>query len=161
MPRVVSLIASATEIVCALGFEDQLVGRSHECDHPPSVRRLPACTAPKFDVEQSSRDIDRSVKELVRDALSGYRVDADRVRELRPDVIVTQARCGVCAVSARDVEGAVADWLPDSARVVSLEPNRLADVWTDILRVAEALGVPGRGAQLIGRLQERMESVAD
>jgi iron complex transport system substrate-binding protein len=161
MPRVVSLIASATEIVCALGFEDSLVGRSHECDYPPSVRRLPVCTEPKFDTEASSREIDRHVKDLVREALSVYRVDAERLRELRPDVIVTQSQCEVCAVSTRDVEAAVEDWLPDSTRVVSLEPNRLQDVWTDILRVAEALGVPGRGAQLIGQLQGRMEAIAD
>ena len=67
MPRIVSLIASATEIVCALGFEDQIVGRSHECDYPDSVRRLPICTEPKFDVEGSSRQIDQRVKALLTD----------------------------------------------------------------------------------------------
>src|SRR3989440_8779764 len=85
MPRIVSLIASATEIVCALGFEDQLVGRSHECDFPASVRRLPVCTAPKFDVHGSSAEIDRRVKAVLQDAASVYRVDADLLRRLRPD----------------------------------------------------------------------------
>src|SRR5712664_3147688 len=99
MPRIVSLIASATEIVCALGFEDQLVGRSHECDYPPAVRRLPVCTAPRFDVHGPSREIDRRVKSVLQDAASVYRVDDELLRRLRPDVIVTQSQCEVCAVS--------------------------------------------------------------
>src|SRR5437588_9206996 len=100
--RVISLIASATETVCALGCEDQLVGRSHECDFPPSVTRLPVCTEPKFDTSGSSLDIDRRVKQTLRDSLSVYRVHADALERLRPDLIVTQAHCDVCAVSLRD-----------------------------------------------------------
>src|SRR5687768_12678183 len=98
MPRIISLIASATEIVCALGFEGQLVGRSHECDFPESIKRLPVCTEPKFAVAGSSADIDRRVREVLQDSLSVYRVHADLLRELRPDVIVTQSQCEVCAV---------------------------------------------------------------
>jgi iron complex transport system substrate-binding protein len=159
--RIVSLIASATEIVCALGFEQHLVGRSHECDFPPSVRRLPACTEPKFDIHGSSGDIDQRVKDTLRDALSVYRVDADKLKQLRPDVIVTQSQCDVCAVSLRDVEQAVCSWLDSQPRLVSLEPNCLADVWADIHRVAEALPVADRGAALIGRLQARTATIAD
>src|SRR4051812_29931935 len=96
MARIVSLIASASEIVCALGCERDLVGRSHECDYPPAVTRLPVCTGPRFDVAGSSRDIDDRVKAILRDATSVYRVDADLLRELRPDVIVTQSHCEVC-----------------------------------------------------------------
>src|SRR5437763_4905320 len=96
-PRIISLIASATEIVCALGFEDQLVGRSHECDYPPSVTRLPVCTAPRFDIHGSSAAIDRSVKQLLQEATSVYRVDAELLKALQPEVIVTQAQCEVCA----------------------------------------------------------------
>src|SRR6516164_4497082 len=132
MPRIVSLIASATEIVCALGFEGQLVGRSHECDYPESVKRLPVCTAPKFDTSGSSRDIDERVKGLVQDGLSVYQVDEALLRELRPDVIVTQSHCEVCAVSQKDVAEAVCGWLGSRPRVVSLAPNALADVWTGI-----------------------------
>jgi iron complex transport system substrate-binding protein len=161
MPRVVSLIASATEIVCALGFEDQLVGRSHECDYPPSVRRLPVCTAPKFDVHGSSLEIDRRVKEVLQQGLSVYSVDADLLRELRPDVIVTQSHCEVCAVSEKDVAEAVCGWLGSRPRVVSLAPNALADVWTGIRAVAEALGVPERGARLVEDLRARVEGVAE
>src|SRR6516164_4399514 len=104
MPRIVSLISSATEIVAALGFESDLVGRSHECDYPPSILGLPVCTAPKFDVHQDSAAIDRSVKQLLQNATSVYRVDADLVQALAPDVIVTQSQCEVCAVSLHDVE---------------------------------------------------------
>src|SRR5262249_59468651 len=108
----------ATEIVCALGFEDQLVGRSHECDFPESVKRLPICTAPRFDVHGSSREIDERVKATLGQAVSVYNVDADLLRQLRPDVIVTQAQCDVCAVSLRDVERAVCDWLGTKPRIV-------------------------------------------
>src|SRR4051812_34016471 len=89
MPRIVSLIASATEIICALGLEQQLVGRSHECDYPPSVRRLPVCTSPKFNVEGTSYQIDQRVRALVQEGLAVYRVDGDLLRQLEPDVIVT------------------------------------------------------------------------
>ena len=160
MPRIVSLIASATEIVSALGFEDQLVGRSHECDYPPSVARLPVCTAPKFDVHGSSADIDRRVKTLLQDATSVYNVDAALLKSLRPDVIVTQSQCAVCAVSRDDVERAICAWVDSRPRVVTLEPNCLADVWTDIRRVAAALDARTRGEQLVQRLQHRMEEIA-
>jgi iron complex transport system substrate-binding protein len=161
MPRIVSLIASATEIVCALGFENHLVGRSHECDFPPSVKRLPICTEPKFNVEGSSYEIDQRVKAIVQEGLSVYRVDGERLRELEPDVIVTQAQCEVCAVSLRDVERAVCSWLQACPRLVSLSPNALADVWDSIEQVAEALAVPERGTELVRRLWERMATVSD
>jgi iron complex transport system substrate-binding protein len=160
MARVVSLISSATEIVCALGCEEWLVGRSHECDFPPSVRRLPVCTEPKFNIEGNSRQIDRDVKALLRDSLSVYRVDSDRLAELEPDVIVTQAQCEVCAVSLRDVERAVCSWLRACPKLVSLVPNALADVWVDIENVAEALNVREAGARLIERLHSRIAAVA-
>ncbi len=160
MPRIVSLIASATEIVCALGFEDQVVGRSHECDYPDSVQRLPVCTAPKFDVHGSSADIDRNVKALLQEATSVYRVDGDLLRALRPEVIVTQTHCEVCAVSQKDVEQALSSWLGYRPRVVALAPNALADVWTGIRQVAEALAVPVKGRELVEALQARMEAIA-
>src|SRR5438132_653090 len=99
--RIVSLIASSTEMVCALGLEADLVGRSHECDFPPQVTRLPVCTAPKFDVEGTSYEIDQRVKAILQEGLSVYRVDAERLAALRPDVILTQTQCEVCAVSLR------------------------------------------------------------
>jgi iron complex transport system substrate-binding protein len=159
MPRIVSLIASATEIVCALGLEDQLVGRSHECDYPPSVSRLPICTGPKFDVHGTSREIDGRVKTVLAEATSVYRVDADLLKRLRPDVVLTQSQCAVCAVSTRDVEDALGDWLGSRPNVLSLVPNRLSDIWEDIRWTAEVLGVERMGSELISRLQERMRAV--
>jgi iron complex transport system substrate-binding protein len=160
MPRIVSLIASATEIVCALGFEEQLVGRSHECDYPESVKRLPICTSPKLDPDGTSYEIDQRVKAIVQEGLSVYRVDGQKLRDLEPDVIVTQSQCEVCAVSLRDVERAVCAWLQSCPRLVSLNPNALADVWTDIEHVAEALDASDRGRDVVGRLQARMAAVA-
>jgi iron complex transport system substrate-binding protein len=160
VPRIVSLLASSTEIVAALGFEQDLVGRSHECDHPPSVRALPVCTEPKFPVEGTSREIDARVRTLVAEALSVYRVKTDVLGSLRPDLIVTQSQCEVCAVSLKDVEEAVCALTASRPRIVSLEPNALADVWRDIGRVGAALGVPERGDDLVRRLQERMDAIA-
>lgn len=160
MHRIVSLLPSATEIVCALGFEPQLIGRSHECDYPAEVVRLPALTEPKFNPDRSSAEVDREVRRIVGDALSVYRVDAQKLRELAPDVIVTQSQCDVCAVSERDVESAVENWLGARPRIVSLAPYGLADIFTDIERVARALGEPARGAELVGRLMARMDAVA-
>jgi iron complex transport system substrate-binding protein len=161
MQRIVSLIASATEIICALGFEDQLVGRSHECDYPASIKRLPICTQPKFDIHGSSYQIDQRVKAILQEGLSVYRVHADQLKQLRPDVIITQTQCEVCAVSLRDVQQAVCAWLDGHARIVALAPNALADVWADMHRVAEALGASDRGDELIGRLQQRMSRIAE
>src|SRR5205823_3613228 len=159
MPRIVSLIASATEIVCALGFEDQLVGRSHECDYPESVKRLPVCTEPKFLTDGTSYGIDQRVKAILQESLSVYRVHGELLQELEPDVIVTQSHCEVCAVSLRDVERVVCSWLRACPKLVSLAPNRLADVWTDIALVADALDVRQRGEDLIRTLQSRMEVI--
>lgn len=159
MTRIISLIASATEIVAALDFENDLVGRSHECDYPPGVKRLPVCTEPKFPVEGSSYAIDQRVKAILQEGLSVYRVDADQLRKLRPDVIVTQSQCEVCAVSLSDVEIALAEWTGVKPRVVSLEPNCLADVWRDIRTVAAALDADDRGEELVRRLQRRMADI--
>lgn len=157
--RIVTLLPSATEIVCALGFEDRLVGRSHECDYPPSVTRLPALTAPTFDVEGTSAEIDARVRDLVGRALSVYRVDAATLAELRPDVIVTQSQCDVCAVSMSDVEAAVSRWIGARPTIVSLAPRRLEDVWKDIETVATALGAPERGVELADRLKRRCAEI--
>src|SRR5260370_13394822 len=160
MPRIVPLLPSATEIVCALGFEAQLVGRSHECDFPPSVMRLPALTEPKFNPEGTSAEIDQRVKKIVADALSVYRVDAPKLRELGPDVIVTQSQCEVCAVSERDVEAAVEEFLCARPRIVSLAPYALDDVFTDMQRVADSLDAAPRGVELVAGLRRRLLTIA-
>jgi iron complex transport system substrate-binding protein len=158
--RVVSLIASATETVAALGLEAWLVGRSHECDWPVSVRSLPQVSKPMFPVTSSSKAIDLAVKDRLAKALSIYEVDAALLRQLKPDVILTQTQCEVCAVTPGDVERAVCELTDHAVRIVALEPNGLGDVWADIRRVAEALGQPERGALLVASLRARVLRIA-
>jgi iron complex transport system substrate-binding protein len=159
-PRIVSLIASSTEIVCALGFQQFLVGRSHECDYPPAVKNLPQCTSPKFQTDGTSYEIDQRVKAIVEQSLSVYRVDADLLERLRPTHIITQAQCEVCAVSIGDVEQAVCQFTSSQPKVISLQPNSLADIWSDIRNVANALDAADKGDDLIARLQARMSNIA-
>ena len=159
--RVVSLIASATEIVCALGACDLLVGRSHECDFPPDVTRLPSLTEPKFPLSGTSYDIDARVKAILQEGLSVYRVDAEKLEALRPDIIVTQDHCEVCAVSLKDVEAALYAWSGRQVEIVSLKPDSLADIWEDIAKVARALGCERQGQNLVEQLKARMASIAE
>lgn len=154
--RVVSLLASGTELVCALGREADLAGISHECDWPPSVARLPRVTAPSIDVGGGSADIDRRVREAAKDALSIYRVDDAALAALAPDLLVTQTQCEVCAVSLKDVEAALSKRLGLSPRVVSLTPDSLPALRADMRRVAAALGVPERGEELVEAFDERL-----
>ncbi len=159
-PRVVSLLASATEIVCALGLRDALVARSHECDFPEDVALLPAVTETKIAHHRPSAAIDQEVRTIVEQGLSVYRVDAERLRALKPDVIVTQTQCEVCAVSFKDLEEALADWTGAVPRVVPLAPYALADVWQDIARVADALSVSEKGRELVAGFEARIAAIA-
>src|SRR5882757_6539599 len=130
--RIISLLPAATEIVCALGLEQNLVGRSHECDFPESVKRLPVCSEANFPDGLSSAAIDVKVKEILADALSVYTVNREQIKQLAPDVVITQAQCEVCAVSLEDVEQALENYLDKEARIISLEPNTLDDIFADI-----------------------------
>ena len=156
MPRIVSLISSATEIVDALGQLPNLVGRSHECDYPEAVHSLPVCTRPRIAVDASSAEIDRLVKQSARESISIYDVFDDVIERLEPTHILTQIHCDVCAVSLRDVEAAMARGLKSRPKVVSLQPDSLTEIWNDIRRVAASLGIPERGESLIADLQGRM-----
>lgn len=159
--RVVSLLPAATEIVCALGLGERLVGRSHECDYPSAVRALPACTRANLDPAASSAAIDRQVKARRRAARSLYSLDTELLRALRPQVILTQAHCDVCAVSAADLNDALVDWPGAPPRVVSLSPTNLAEVWESIRQVARALGVNERGEGLRQQLAARVTAVSE
>lgn len=158
--RIVSLLPSATEIVAALGCADRLVGRSHECDFPLGVERLPALTAPRLKLEGLSGEIDRRVKEVLTQALSVYRVDADRLRALAPDVIVTQSQCEVCAVSLPDVEAATCDWTGRAVEIVSLQAEDLAGVWRDVRRVARTLHLDAAGDAVVAEAERRVAMIA-
>ncbi|SEO44524.1 iron complex transport system substrate-binding protein [Mucilaginibacter gossypiicola] len=157
--KIVSLLPAATEIICALGLEKNLVGRSHECDFPESVKQLPVCTEANFPDGMSSADIDVKVKEILADALSVYTVKREQIKALSPDVVVTQAQCEVCAVSLKDVEEALENYLDKQAQIISLQPNSLDDIFNDIANVANALNIPQTGAELIENLQERVDII--
>lgn len=163
-PRVISLLPSATEIICGLGLRSALVGRSHECDFPPGVEALPIVTRPRVPLAGGSREIDAQVRELARqaqaeDALGVYAVDHDLLRKLAPTHIVTQTQCDVCAVSLEEVQRAVASLVDFDARLVSLAPNSLDDIWSDIERTADALGCAETGRDWVCDLQSRIEQV--
>ena len=158
--RVASLLPAATEIICALGFESRLVARSHECDTPPSVRELPICTEPKIRFDGDGAVVHKRLQHYIQEGLSVYRVDADRLKTLAPDLIVTQTQCAACAVTEKDVDAAVYLWIENHPAVLSLEPHDLAGVWREIRRVAAALGDAHRGEALVTRLTARMEAIA-
>src|ERR1700684_830557 len=149
MPRIVSLISSAREIVASVGLSKYQVGRSHECDFPPEILTLPICTSPAFPTDGSSAEIDQRVKERVANALSVYEVSREMLDALQPTHVITQTQCRVCAVSLEDVERALMGWVASRPKLVALEPNSLADIWSDIRRVAAACGVVERGEETV------------
>ena len=151
-PRIVSLLPSATEIVCALGLEEQLVGVTHECDFPPTVVGKPVLTASRIShAEMSSAEIDHAVRSQLDGHGSIYELDEERMRALRPDLILTQELCEVCAVSYQTVVQA-ARLVESDARVVSLEPNNISDIFANIRTVGELAGAPAAADALVGDL---------
>jgi iron complex transport system substrate-binding protein len=159
--RIISLLPSATEIVCALDAGAQLVGRSHECDYPPAVLSLPVCTAARLDTQVGSSEIDRRVKSLLQEALSIYQIDKEKLKQLKPDIILTQAQCEVCAVSLPEVEQAVRVWTSHQPQIISLSPNRLADIWEDIRRVIEVLELGEEGRDCLRGLKNRVVAIIE
>jgi iron complex transport system substrate-binding protein len=164
--RLVSLLASATEMLAELGALEQLVGRSHECDYPAAVSALPVVSKVTINATASSAEIDAQIKQLASSrvipenaalrALSIYSIDIALLQQLRPDVIFTQTQCEVCAVSERDVSRAIAQLTGLQPRIVALAPHRLADVWEDVLRVGEAIGRRPQAEQLVHGYQQRL-----
>jgi len=157
--RICSLLPSATEIVCALGLEDALVGVSHECDFPPSVRTKPALIHPRVDPNAPAVEVDRQVRDLIGRGESIYSVDADLLLRLDPDLILTQDLCHVCAASPDDLATALARaWR--APRVLTLTPRLLTDVWNDVRTVGEATGCRGRAEELAHKLEDRVATVS-
>jgi iron complex transport system substrate-binding protein len=157
--RVVSLLPSATEIVCTLGLESSLVGVTHECDYPAGVAALPNVTRTLIPHDAASAEIDALVRELTVPGRSIYELDEAALRRLAPDLIVTQALCDVCAVADAEVREAACA-LPGQPRVVNLEPTCLDDVFTCLMLVADAAGVSERGREVVAALGARVEAVA-
>jgi len=158
--RIASLLPSATEIVAAVGARDGLVGVSHECDFPAGVGDLPVLTRPRVSFPRASGAIDRAVRQVLEDALAVYEIELERLREVAPDVIVTQDLCDMCAVSLDDVRGALKELALDGVEIVSLKPGRLGEVWDDVRRVGAALGRAEEGERAAAELERRCTELA-
>lgn len=158
--KIVSLLPSATEIICALGLEDQLVGVTHECDYPPSVKTLPKVTKTLIPAGASSAEIDALVRERMATDRALYALDMPVLERLAPDLIITQALCDVCAVAEAEVKAAACS-LPGAPRVVNLEPQRLGEVLGTIPIVAAAAGVAERAGPVVAALQARIDAVVE
>ena len=156
--RIASLVPSATEMLFALGLGDAVVGVTHECDHPPRAARLPHLTCTVIPPGLSTAEIDRAVRERTERGEALYELDADLLRRLEPDLIVTQAVCEVCAVAVDDVR-AVAAELPSEPRVLSLDPSTLGEVLADVPRLAALAGAEEEGERLAEEAADRIDAV--
>ncbi len=156
--RIASLVPSATEMLYALGLDESVVAVTHECDHPPQARDLPDLTRSVLPPGLDAAEIDRAVKLRVAEGQALYELDEERLAGLRPDLIVTQAVCAVCAVSYEDVLE-VAARLPSKPRVLQQDPSTLAEMLEDVIRLGEAAGVAERGHELRGELEGRLATV--
>ena len=156
--RIVSLLPSATEIICSLGLEDQLVGVTHECDFPASVRGLPKVTNTLIPTDASSAEIDRLVREKLSGSSALYTLNHEALESLAPDLIVTQALCDVCAVAEDEVKDAACR-LPGAPRVLNLEPETLNEVLDCVREVGEAAGIERRAREVVAALRERIDVV--
>jgi iron complex transport system substrate-binding protein len=157
--RIVSLLPAATEIAAAVGLMDQVVGVSHECDFPEGVNARPRVThCPVHNAGLTSGEVDQWVRRALRDNGTIYSIDEQLLRELQPDVILTQKLCDVCAVGYGTV-ARLAETLPGRPKVVNLEPTSLSDIFDDIGRVAQACGVAKCARSMIAKLSERVEAV--
>ncbi|MBI4125327.1 MAG: cobalamin-binding protein [Deltaproteobacteria bacterium] len=159
--RIASLIASATEIVAALGKAGQLVGVSHECDWPPeAVAGRAVLTRPELDVARKSLDIHQDVQKIVERGLGVYAIDIENLKRVRPDVIITQDQCDVCAVTFDDVAKAAQQCLQSDVKIVTLHPDSLEDIFKDILKVGEALQAASKAQKLVREIKNTMGEVA-
>lgn len=156
--RIVSLLPSATEIICSIGLGDQLVGVSHECDYPTFVSSLPRVTQTLIPNDASSREIDDLVRERLKTERALYSLDLPTLESLQPDLIVTQALCDVCAVAEKEVTAAACA-LPGQPQVINLEPACLEDVFRCMQLIGDATGTADQAAAAIAQLRQRVERV--
>lgn len=157
--RIISLLPSTTEIVAALGKQEELVGRSHECDYPEGISALPACTEPKFNPDGNSYEIDERVKALLQEGLSVYRVNEDILAGLNPDLIITQDHCEVCAASVDEVKDAVHSRLGEQVSVISVSPTDLSSVVDSIRTIAKAINAEEAGNSLLANMKSQMGNI--
>lgn len=160
---IISLLPGLTELVCALGCEDNLKGRSHECDYPPSMADLPVLTSPKYAVEpgQSGKEIHESVTGLLQKALSIYEVDDELLIKLSPELILTQDHCKVCAVSIADLKASVIKSLGSQTEVVSVSPTDLESIFRSFITIASYLNIPERGVKLTNQIKHRFDEIRE
>ena len=158
--KIVTLIPSATEIVAFLGQKNSIVGRSHECDYPKDLNNVAKLTSPKINVDGTSSEINKQINTILENSLSVYKVDVQKLKELNPDFIITQAHCEVCAVSFSEVKNIVNKYFNRKTKIISLEPNTLNDVFDDIKRVAKGLNIENESNnKLIENLKIRLKKI--
>jgi iron complex transport system substrate-binding protein len=157
--RIVSLLPAATEAIYLFGLGQRLVGRSHECDHPSQALRLPALTKPRIPSEKSSAQIDQQVRACLAAGAPLYDLDLAKLRELKPDAIITQNLCNVCAFDLGALEESVVDWPGNKPQLLSLNVRRFAELWTEMRRLAEELGTGDAGPTAIRQLKEQAANV--
>jgi iron complex transport system substrate-binding protein len=157
-PKIVTLLPSATEHVAALGYADAIVGRSHECDFPEGIEEATPLTVPRIDSSLPSGEIDRSVREALRDVLTVYELDVEALEALEPDIIVTQDLCDVCAVDFDDVSKAVEELGLDT-EIVRLHPTKLDDIRRDLLSVAAVIGDIEAGEKAVAEMEDRYRAI--
>ena len=155
--RIVSLIPSGTEILAALGLTENIVGRSHECDYPEEIQDRPVCTQARLDTHASSGEINDKVNNLLQNALSIYQINTLTLEKLQPTHIITQDQCDVCAVSFGEVEKAVATLTDSTPKIISLQPDILKDVWSDIENVGNIFGI--NTVKILENLEARVKIV--
>ena len=159
--RIASLLPGATEWICAFGAEDDLVARTHECDHPPAIQDVPVVTEATYESGGDSAAIDDAVNATLQDGLSLYHVDRDRLHDLAPDLIVTQDQCEVCAVSQSQLDAALSAWRGDAPEVLSLQPQTFKEVLDGALRLGRTVGRTDAAMQFIAAQERRLQALRD
>jgi iron complex transport system substrate-binding protein len=157
--RVISLLPSATEMMFVLNAENLLVARSHECDFPEQVTSIPVCTSSKIPAEANSAEIDRIVKEKVWNALSLYDINIEMLKELKPDLIITQDQCEVCAIHLNDLENILKDTLGYSPKILSFHPNSLEDMYQNFRELATLLEKTEEAEIIVEDWSDRVEII--